>query len=279
MVEGGAAPLRRREGTSRRPRSPPSLQRFWYRELRLVVHLPPERTEIPENPRCGLAQRAYPAAKGKAGGKLSSRKPFRQISGSELLRRLAEVGYEPGVVQTSFLRSAVDHSLRALGVPSPLHRDLGRGAIDVAEIALGELDGGRRDVLLQAMLLRGARYRHDPGLLGEEPSERDLGGRRALALSDAAEQIDQRPVRLPGLRGEAGDGVAEVGAVERGVLVDLAREEALAQRAEGNETNSQLLQGRDDLRLGFSPPKRVFALQGGDGLDGVRAADGLHACL
>jgi hypothetical protein len=119
------------------------------------------------------------------------------------------------------------------------------------------------------MQLRGARDRHDPGLPGEEPSERDLGGRRALALSDAPEQIDQRPVRLPGLRGE--DGVAEVGAIERGVLVDLAREVALAQRAEGNEADSQLLQGREDLRFGFSPPKRVLALlKAWPGLPGPR---------
>src|SRR5436305_5293967 len=158
-------------------------------------------------------------------------------------------------------RSAVDHPLRALRVPVPLHRDLGRGAFDVAEIALGELDGGRRDVLLQAMQLRGAGDRHDPGLLGEEPGERDLGGRRALALRDAPEQVDQRPVRLPGLRGEAGDGVAEVGAVERGVLVDLAGEVALAQRAERNEADAERFESREDLRFRFSPPERVLALQ------------------
>src|SRR6185312_758772 len=168
-------------------------------------------------------------------------------------------------------RSTVDHSLRAFRVPSPLHRDLGRGAFDIAEIALGELDGNRRDILLQTMQLRGAGDRHDPGLLCEEPGERDLGGRRVLALSDAPEQIDQPLVRLPGLRSEAGDGVAEVGAVEGGALVDLACEEALAQRAEGNEADSQLFEGRDDLRFGFSPPQRVLALKGRDGLYGVRA--------
>ena len=100
-----------------------------------------------------------------------------------------------------------------------------------------------------------------------------------LRSSDASEQVDQRPVRLPGLRREAGDGVAEVGAVEGGVLVDLAGEVALAQRAEGNEADSELFERRDDLRFRFPPPQRVLALQGRDGLDRMRAADGLHACL
>src|SRR6202035_1838879 len=123
-------------------------------------------------------------------------------------------------------------------------------------------EGSRRDVLLQSMQLRGAGDRHDPGLLGKEPGECARGGRRVLALRDAREQIDQRLVRLPGLRREAGDGVAEVGAVEGGALVDLAGEEALAQRAEGNEADPELLQGRKDLLFGLSPPERVLALQG-----------------
>src|SRR5207248_6286298 len=100
-------------------------------------------------------------------------------------------------------------------------------------------DGGRRDVLPQAVQLRGAGNRHDPGLLGEEPGERDLGGRRILALRDAAEQVYQHLICLTGLRREAWDGVAEVGAVEGRVLVNLAGEVALAQWAEGNEADSE----------------------------------------
>ena len=93
----------------------------------------------------------------------------------------------------------------------------------------------------------------------------------------AAEQIDQGLVRLPGLRREAREDVAEVGAVERRVLVDLAREEALAQRAVGNEADPEFLERRQHFRLGRSPPQRVFALERGDRLDGVCAADRLHA--
>ena len=66
---------------------------------------------------------------------------------------------------------------------------------------------------------------------------------------DLAEQIDQRLVRLAGLRREARDGAAEVGAVERRVLVDLAGEEALAQRAERDEADPEFLERRQHLRL------------------------------
>ena len=74
-------------------------------------------------------------------------------------------------------------------------------------------------------------------------------------------------------------GAAEVGAVEGRVLVDLAREEALAQRAVRDEADAEFLQGRDDLRLGLPPPQRVFALEGRDRLDGVGATNRLHARL
>ncbi len=79
-------------------------------------------------------------------------------------------------------RLAVDHSLRALRVASPLHRDLRRGAVNVVQVCLAELNGRRREILLQAMQFRRPWNRHDPGLLGKQPGECDLGGRRLLAL-------------------------------------------------------------------------------------------------
>ena len=89
----------------------------------------------------------------------------------------------------------------------------------------------RPDVLLQAVQLGGAWDRNNPRLLGEQPSERDLGRRRPFPLCDAAQQIDQGLIRLESLGREARQGAAEVGAVEGRVLIDLAGEEALAQRA------------------------------------------------
>jgi hypothetical protein len=63
------------------------------------------------------------------------------------------------------------------------------------------------------------------------------------------------------------------------VLVDLAREEALAQRAERDEANAQLLERRQHLLFGLPPPQRVLALERGHGLNGVGAANGLHPGL
>ena len=59
------------------------------------------------------------------------------------------------------------------------------------------------------------------------------------------------------------------------VLVDLAREEALAQRAVGDEADPELLAGRQHLLLGAAPPQGILALDGGDRLHRVGAADRL----
>src|SRR6516165_9462381 len=115
------------------------------------------------------------------------------------------------------------------------------------------------------MQLRGAWNCDDPGLLTEDPRQCDLGRRCLLSLGNLADQVDQGLVRLAGLWVEARDCIPKVAAVECGVLVDLARKEALAQRAEGNEADAKLLKGGHHLCLGLSPPKRVLALEGGDG--------------
>ena len=94
---------------------------------------------------------------------------------------------------------------------------------------------------------------------------------------DPAQQVDQGLVRLPGLRREARERVAEVGAVERRVLVDLAGEEALAQRAEGDEADAEFFERRQHFGFRFAPPQRIFALTARHRLDGMGAADGLRA--
>src|SRR5262249_43083476 len=99
---------------------------------------------------------------------------------------------------------------------------------------------------------------NNPRFLGQQPGERDLGRRRLLPLGDLAEQINQGLIRLPSLRREARDDVAKVGTVECRVFVDLSCQEALTQRAEGNEADAQLLKGWQHFFLGFSPPQRVL---------------------
>src|SRR6185503_1965060 len=113
----------------------------------------------------------------------------------------------------------------------------------------------------------------------EDPGECDLGRRRAFALRDALEELDEDAVGSARIRGESGNRVAEIGALERGRLVDGAREEALPERAERHEADAELLERRQDRLLRLAPPERIFALQGGDGLNGVCAPDRLHARL
>jgi hypothetical protein len=86
-----------------------------------------------------------------------------------------------------------------------LHRDLRSRVFDIVEIALGEFDGGRSNVLLQAMQLRGARNWDDPGLLPEDPRQCDLGRRCLFPLSNLTDQVDQGLVRPAGLWVEARD--------------------------------------------------------------------------
>ena len=57
--------------------------------------------------------------------------------------------------------------------------------------------------------------------------------------------------------------------------VDLPREEALSKRAPGNEPNPEFLARRQHFRFRISRPERVFALDGSDRLDRVRAPDGI----
>ena len=76
-----------------------------------------------------------------------------------------------------------------------------------------------------------------------------------------------------------GNGAAIVVVAERRGLVDLAGEEAPAQRAVGDEANAKLLADRQHVRLRNAPPEGVLALDGRDRLDRMRAADGLGARL
>ena len=49
--------------------------------------------------------------------------------------------------------------------------------------------------------------------------------------------------------------------------------------APGDEADADFLAGGQDFGFGVSCPQGVLALQGGDGLDGVGAAEGLRARL
>jgi hypothetical protein len=65
-----------------------------------------------------------------------------------------------------------------------VHPDLRGGRVDLAQVFRGKIEVGRADILLQARQLRGPRDRDDPGLLRQQPGERDPGGRRGKRFAD-----------------------------------------------------------------------------------------------
>ena len=68
------------------------------------------------------------------------------------------------------------------------------------------------DILFQATQFGGAWNGNDPGLLGQQPGERDLGRRGAYAGHRPSDR--RGPVGLPCLGRKARDEVAEIGFVE-----------------------------------------------------------------
>ena len=86
------------------------------------------------------------------------------------------------------------------------------------------------------------------GLCASSQARATCAGVAPLRSAIRAEQVDERPVGPAGLGvGEARDGVAEVAALELRVRVDRAGEEALAERAERDEADPELLERREHL--------------------------------
>src|SRR6266542_4941022 len=176
-------------------------------------------------------------------------------------------------------QSAPRPLLELLRIAGALHLDLRRSGVDGADVVGRQLDVRCAEVLLEPIQLRRPGDRNEPRLLRQQPRESDLRRRRALPLRDLAEQIDQGLIRLARLRREARHDVSEVVLVERGLLVDLSRQEPLPERAERDEPDPELLEGRDHLLLRLSPPQRVLALERRDRLNRVCTADRLRARL
>ena len=83
-------------------------------------------------------------------------------------------------------RLPTDHRLKMRRIPVALHRDIGDGRRDLAQVFLGQRDVGRADVLFEAAELGCAGDRDDPRLLRQQPGERDLRRRRLRAGRDLA---------------------------------------------------------------------------------------------
>src|ERR1700751_4636049 len=92
-------------------------------------------------------------------------------------------------------------------------------------------------------------------------------------LRDLVQQIHQSLICFQSLRREARQNASEVGAVELRVLLNLAGQESLAERAGGNEADSKLLQRRQHFLLRIAIPQGILALHRGNRLHCVSSTD------
>src|SRR4029077_3604588 len=105
------------------------------------------------------------------------------------------------------------------------------------------------------MKLRCPWDRNNPRLLGEQPCEGYLSRCCLLSLCDLAQQINQPLIRFSSFWSKARDDVAEIGAIEFRIFVDLAGEEALTKRAKWNESDPEFFEGWQQLLFRASPPE------------------------
>ena len=100
-----------------------------------------------------------------------------------------------------------------------------------------------------------------------------------FSAASASTSADEREVAAQVLLLEARPAPAEVALLQVVDRADPPGEEAAAERAVGDEADSELADGRQDLGLGITRPERVLGLQRRDRMDGVRAADRLRGGL
>src|SRR5271157_5461589 len=176
-------------------------------------------------------------------------------------------------------KSTIDSLLQMRRVSISLHCDLRDSCGDIAEVLLGQFDVRCAQILLKPMQLRCSGNRNNPRFLSKQPSNRDLRRCSLLLPRNVAKHIHKGLVRFPVLLIETWNDVAKIGAIELRFLVNCAREETLPQRTKWHEADAEFIESRQNLALHLSPPERIFALHGGDWLNGVRTTDRLNTGL
>ena len=166
------------------------------------------------------------------------------------------------------------------GVAGPLHRDLGDGAIDLAQVVGRQLDGGCAEVLLQAMQLGGAGDRNDPGLLRQQPGQGDLRRRRPSSAPRSAPSSSTSAWFALRASGVKRGTMLRKSLLSNVVVSSIAPvRKPLPRGLKATKPMPSSSQRRQDLGFGLTPPQRIFALERGDRLDRMRAADRLRARL
>lgn len=135
----------------------------------------------------------------------------------------------------------------------------------------------RPQILLQIPHLLRPRNRNHIPPLRQQPRERQLARRAALALRNLPQLVHELQITGEVLGREARGEAAEVAVFKVVGGAVRARQEAAAERRVGDDGDAELAAGGeqgDGGKLDVEAEGRVFDLYGGDGVDGVGAAEG-----
>src|SRR5208282_2681474 len=150
---------------------------------------------------------------------------------------------------------AIDPLLQMRRVSVALHRDLRNSCSDIAEIASGQFNVCRAEILLQPMQLSRPRNWNDPRFSSKQPGNRDLCRCALLLCRNLAEHVHQSLVRFAILLVEPRNDITEIGAIELRVLVNRTSKETLSQRAEWNKADAKFFKCWQNLVFRLSPPE------------------------
>ena len=147
--------------------------------------------------------------------------------------------------------------------------------VEFGEFVRGEGNGRGAEIFAKALEPARSRNRNDPVLLRDHPGKRNLRGRLSLGLRERLDEFHELHVGFKVFPFEARHVVAEVSGAERRLGTDLAREESLAERTEGNKADSFFFKERENALFGFAPHHRIFALHRRKRADGLGARNRL----
>ena len=145
-----------------------------------------------------------------------------------------------------------------------------KSAVQFGESVVRQLDVGGRDVLLEIFPPLHARKDDNVRMLRENEGQRDLRRRQSFAGGDGLKLGHELEVVLEMRLLEAGGAGPLVVGAELGKALELAGEQAAAERRVGDEADAERAHAAEDLPLRLAKEQRIFRLQRRDGMNRVR---------
>lgn len=152
----------------------------------------------------------------------------------------------------------------------------GVGLLESRDLVLGQRDRGRRDRVVDVVLLRRADDRRGDGGLAGDPRERDLRHARAPLLGDLPDRVDDGAVRVLVLAVQRLAELVGVGTRAGALRVPRAGDLAARERAPRDDTDAGVLAERVHLALLLALEQVVLVLHAHEGRPAVQLGDVLH---